>query len=115
MVGSLVLIPNARRAWKGPEIRPKRCSQVCAEACFVFHKSAGYATAQTDTVAGIDGGNHCYCGAPADLHTASVQAKSVPLAECQTTPCRGPGGSRTNCGGQDRLIAYSFECAGGDV
>ena len=60
-------------------------------------------------VAGIDGGNHCYCGAPADLTKAKAKAK--PLAECQTMSCRGDRREKkTNCGGEDRMIAYTFAC-----
>ena len=76
---------------------------VCAEACAK--------TAKHDAVAGIDGGNHCYCGALVDTKTATAKAKVKPLAECQTMACRGDTRIKNNCGGDNRLVAYTFACA----
>ena len=52
------------------------------------------------------------CGAASDLATKAAAASKVALPECSTMACRG-GGERekTDCGGQDRLIAYTFHCS----
>jgi hypothetical protein len=82
------------------------CAEACAEAAARRHKGGA-----KDVVAGIDGGNHCYCGAPGNLTTAAAAAKRRPLAECQTMACRGDERIKKNCGGENRLIAYSDACA----
>jgi len=82
-----------------PQTHDRRPIAVCAEACAKVSKH----------VAGIDGGNHCYCGAASDLTNATSKAK--PLAECQTMACRGDPRIKADCGGENRLIAYTFVCA----
>ena len=92
---------------------------MCAQACYLASSRAAGARARTigggtlgsDSVAGIDGGNHCYCGTPAALASAAALKAKRPLAECQAMACRGdPNGEKANCGGENRLIAYTFAC-----
>ena len=52
------------------------------------------------TMAGIDAGNHCWCGAELDLKSAAARAKNRPLAECQVTPCHADPNQK--CGGTNR-------------
>ena len=81
-----------------PQTHDLTTIDVCAQACSKAAKS----------VAGIDGGNHCYCGSTSDLSKAKTQSK--PVSQCQTMPCRGDRRIKSNCGGENRLIAYSFAC-----
>ena len=73
----------------------------CASAC------AGLRLA----VAGIDGGNHCFCGSAADLAAAAAGSHSRPQAECQSAPCHAAPAEK--CGGTGRLLAYNFSCSPG--
>jgi hypothetical protein len=86
-----------------PQTHDRTTVKVCAAAC------AG-TKAKRDAVAGIDGGNHCYCGAAGDLAKAAAKAKARPAAECQAMACRGDARITRDCGGQNRLIAYAFAC-----
>eukprot|EP01047_Picozoa_sp_COSAG01_P035551 COSAG01_NODE_2737_length_7163_cov_3.140572_6_plen_122_part_00 len=81
-----------------PQTHDKTTHEVCAEACSKINS----------TVTGIDGGNHCYCGTAHDL--ASKVASKVALEECSTMACRGDRRETTNCGGENRLIAFKFHC-----
>ena len=70
------------------------------------------------TVAGIDGGNHCWCGGLADLDSATAKQQARPTAEC--TPkdcpmksrdgCSCSGDPAERCGAAQRLMAYEFTC-----
>ena len=60
------------------------------------------------TLAGIDAGNHCWCGAEANLDNPGARAKNRPLAECEVTPCHADKDEK--CGGTDRLLVYNFSC-----
>ena len=81
-----------------PLTHDKTTLQVCASACFEG----------THSLAGIDEGNHCYCGDEIDLKGAAVRAKGRPLSECEATPCHANKNQR--CGGIDRILVYSFHC-----
>jgi hypothetical protein len=73
------------------------CAVVCQNANF--------------SVAGVDAGNHCYCGNPADLKAAT--SKAVPLSQCNSnTAVGGCSGnhSDTFCGAIGRMLTYSFAC-----
>lgn len=70
--------------------------EVCAAACFE----------QKLPVAGIDDGNHCYCGAAGSLdHAVSLLR---PLAECETTSCYSDKAEK--CGGKGRMLVYPYVC-----
>ena len=91
MSGSLLPVPE-------PATHDKTTLEVCASACFDGQH----------TLAGIDAGNHCWCGAESDLSGAAAKAKSRPLAECESTPCHADKAEK--CGGTDRLLVYHFAC-----
>ena len=59
-------------------------------------------------VAGIDGGNHCFCGSVVNLEAAARSTR--PIAECQTSNCSGDRTER--CGASGRLFAFNFTCRG---
>ena len=89
--GSLLPVPE-------PSTHDKVTLQVCASACFDGKHG----------LAGIDGGNHCWCGSESDLRSAAARAKNKPLAECEVTPCHADKDQK--CGGTDRLLVYAFTC-----
>jgi hypothetical protein len=68
----------------------------CASACFDAKR----------TVAGIDGGNHCWCGGPL---AAGAGALKRPASECEVSACHGNHAEK--CGGTNRLKVYSFHCS----
>lgn len=75
----------------------------CASACAALQLEA----------AGIDGGNHCFCGDLADVESAAARARSRPIAECEASACHGdPVGEPNGCGGPGRLLVYDFICDG---
>ena len=90
--GSLLPTPE-------PSTHDKSTLEVCALACF----------GQKHVLAGIDEGNHCYCGGEANLDSAAARAKNRPLAECQVTPCKADPSEK--CGGVDRLLVYRYNCS----
>ena len=94
--GSVLPVPE-------PATHDKTTLQVCAAACFADRRQGVF-----NTLAGIDAGNHCYCGTAADLATAAAQASIRPLAECQASPCHADKDQR--CGGIGRLLVYNFSC-----
>jgi hypothetical protein len=73
----------------------------CASACVSLRLA----------VAGIDGGNHCFCGSVADLASAAARSHSRPQNECQSTRCHAAPAEK--CGGNGRLLAYNFSCSPG--
>lgn len=83
-----------------PALHDKVTRPACAAACH----GLGY------TLAGIDAGNHCFCGNASDLNSAAAKARSRPAGECQASPCHADLDQR--CGGDGRLLAYSFVCDG---
>ena len=99
--GSILPVPE-------PATHDKVTLEVCAAACYADRRQGVF-----NTLAGIDAGNHCWCGTAADVATAAAQASVRPLAECQVSPCHADKGQR--CGGVDRLLVYSFTCAHGDT
>jgi hypothetical protein len=79
-----------------PQVHDKVTFDTCASACSTFGSS----------LAGIDAGNHCYCGKAV---AAGASAYSRPMPECQTTPCHANPNEK-GCGGVHRMLVYSFEC-----
>eukprot|EP01049_Picozoa_sp_SAG25_P008245 SAG25_NODE_728_length_5697_cov_2.400322_1_plen_427_part_00 len=94
--GSVLPVPE-------PATHDKVTLQVCAAACFADRHQGVF-----NDLAGIDAGNHCYCGTAADLATTVAQASRRPLAECQASPCHADKDQK--CGGIDRLLVYNFSC-----
>ena len=89
-----------------PATHDRTTLEICAAACFEDRRQGVF-----NTLAGIDGGNHCWCGTEADAGSAAAKAKARPLAECQASPCHADKGQK--CGGVDRLLVYSFVCTPG--
>lgn len=79
-----------------PQLHNKVTQSVCASACHALNF----------TVAGIDGGNHCFCGNPSDLASAIAKARTRPATECQASPCHADPSQK--CGGDGRMLAFSF-------
>lgn len=77
----------------------------CGAACYALKPHANF------TIAGIDDGKSCFCGAPSDMETAAAKARSVDKTQCIGTPCGGDP-KETECGGPGRLLAYSYTCDG---
>ena len=90
--GSYGLLPHAQT-----QLHDLVTLENCAGACAVIKQP----------VAGVDGGNHCSCGAAADVAKLSGLAK--PISECQTSPCHANANEK-QCGGAGRMIAYTFAC-----
>jgi len=91
-----------------PGTHDKTTLQVCAAACYEDRHQGVF-----NTLAGIDAGNHCFCGTESDIASAAVRAKIRPLAECEVSPCHAD--KQQKCGGVDRLLVYSFVCTPGDT
>ena len=83
-----------------PHLHDKVTLPACASACH----GLSYA------VAGIDGGNHCWCGNASDLSSAGAKARARPAGECQVSSCHADPSEK--CGGAGRLLAYGFVCDG---
>ena len=84
----------------------------CAAACYALKPHANF------TVAGVDDGKSCFCGAPADMETSVAKARLVDKTQCSGTPCGGDP-RETECGGPGRLLTYDYTCdsrdeSGGD-
>ena len=99
--GSVLPVPE-------PGTHDKTTLQVCAAACYEDRHQGVF-----NTLAGIDAGNHCFCGTESDIASAAVRAKIRPLAECEVSPCHAD--KQQKCGGVDRLLVYSFVCTPGDT
>lgn len=77
-------------------VHDKTTLELCAAACFEAKLA----------VAGIDAGNHCYCGAAGSLdHSASLVR---PIAECEADPCYADKSEK--CGGKGRMLTFPFNC-----
>jgi polygalacturonase len=79
------------------------------------------------TVAGIDTGNHCRCGTPAELVLAKGRLLPAAVCDAPAWPCTGvccgpsapasckagkcTGKSAEHCGNKGALMAYTFSCA----
>ena len=83
-----------------PQLHDKVTQPACASACHAL----------SYTVAGIDGGNHCFCGNASDLTSTESKARARPAGECQASACHADPSEK--CGGDGRLLAYSFVCDG---
>ena len=71
----------------------------CASQCFYFKHP----------VAGVEGGNHCWCGNATNLASPAAKSRVRPAAECAATNCTGAKSER--CGGSMRMFAYTFNCS----
>lgn len=81
-----------------PQIHDKVTFESCASAC-------GDSLGST-ALAGIDAGNHCYCG---KVLAAGATAYSRPMMECQTSSCHADP-TEKGCGGVHRMLVYGIEC-----
>lgn len=77
-----------------PQLHDHVTFEACASACF----------SATMTLAGIDAGNHCFCG-----NATPASARARPVSECETMACHGDP-SEKGCGGEHRLMVYNFTC-----
>ena len=80
-------------------VHRKTSLETCASACH---------TAKL-TVAGVNAGSDCFCGAATDLNTPRAMARSRPKAECMASFCDADP-SEKECGGPGRLLAFQFTC-----
>ena len=73
------------------------------------------------SAAGVDTGNHCRCGVPAQLATSEAKELIRPMAECLVSNCtaastgcvcRAVGGCPCDekCGGAGRMLAWAVNC-----
>eukprot|EP01047_Picozoa_sp_COSAG01_P057284 COSAG01_NODE_6603_length_3585_cov_3.013483_2_plen_823_part_00 len=76
--------------------------EACAAAC--------YKSSPTSGLGGVMDGNRCFCGKLADLATAAAKARSIPKAQCETTPCVGNPARERGCGGAETMLVYAFTC-----
>lgn len=83
-----------------PSVADKLTLETCAAACFA---------ADPTGLAGVVGGDRCFCGTEANLSSAAAQARSEPKATCETVACRGNPGER-GCGGVGTMLAYAYSC-----
>ena len=80
-----------------PQVHDLVTFEACASACFGIN----------NTLAGIDEGNHCYCGNA--VPPAAAAARSRPMAECSANACHANSAEK-ECGGPDRMVVYDFVC-----
>jgi hypothetical protein len=86
-----------------PSVHGKLTLESCASACYKAKL----------TLAGVEGGSDCFCGAASDLSTPAAKARSLPdKAVCEAIPCDGDGAEK-GCGGKGAMLAYQFTCDNG--
>ena len=78
------------------QLHDKVTYESCASACAALNASY---------LAGIDGGNHCFCGAL----IAGAEALARPMVECEATACHA-NPKQKDCGGKNRMLVYNFSC-----
>ena len=76
-----------------PALHDRVTQNNCAAAC----------AADKLTLAGIDAGNHCFCGAT----VATAKARERPMGECDLH-CHG--NTSQLCGGGGRMVVYTYTC-----
>ena len=80
----------------------KLTMEACGAACH---------TTDPTSLAGVMGGDRCFCGKPADLATAAAKARSIASrAQCETVPCKGDPTRERGCGGVSTMLVYAFTC-----
>lgn len=90
---SFLALPNHQ-----PQLHDKVSFESCASTCSSLYGST--------SLAGIDAGNHCYCG---KALAAGASSYSRPMPECQTSSCHADP-TEKGCGGLHRMLVYSIEC-----
>ena len=80
-----------------PQLHDHVTLESCAAAC---HRARL-------ALAGVDAGNHCWCGA--SVAAAAAQLRLRPRAECEASVCHGNTSERV-CGGVGRMLVYSYSC-----
>jgi hypothetical protein len=73
----------------------------CGAECYKTNPSS---------LAGVVGGDRCFCGNAADLATTAAKALAAPKGTCETMTCKGNAGERV-CGGPAMLLVYAYSCA----
>ena len=62
-------------------VSTKLTLEACAAACYKNDPTS---------LAGVMGGDHCFCGKSADLASPAAKARSIAArAQCETVPCKG--------------------------
>ena len=79
-----------------PQLHDKVTFQACASACYGIQ----------NTLAGIDGGNHCFCG---NSLAPGAAGRSRPMSECAENACHANSAEK-DCGGHDRMVVFDFDC-----
>lgn len=77
---------------------------------------AGLCAASSMPLAGIDGGNHCWCGPDGAASTAAAAAHAAPMGQCIVASCPGKygdhcsctGNTSERCGAVGRLLVYNY-------
>jgi hypothetical protein len=79
-------------------------------------ESCGAACYETNptSLAGVVGGDRCFCGTAADLATATAKALSAPKGTCETMACKGNVDEQV-CGGAGMLLVYAYSCEVGRI
>ena len=85
-----------------PKVGAKMTLETCAAACYARSSAAA-------ELAGVSGGDECFCGTSADLSSAAAKALSRPKTECATSACAGDPHEK-ECGGAGRLLVYAYSC-----
>ena len=78
-----------------PQLHDKVTLENCAGACDVLKLQ----------LAGIEAGNHCWCGPSV---SGVPVARDLPAAECQVDRCHGD--TAELCGGGGRMLVYGYAC-----
>ena len=84
-----------------PQLHDKVTFEACASVCFGLNMNSRYQ-------AGIDAGNHCFCG---NLMPGAVALRR-PASECGASTCHADP-TETNCGGLGRMVVYNYTCRHG--
>eukprot|EP00935_MAST-01C_sp_MAST-1C-sp1_P002031 g2031.t1 len=109
-----VLLPESR-----PELHDHVTLEDCASACYSTSGGGGDEGMEVMVAAGIEGGNHCFCGHANALSAPTARALARPISECQVaacpmtykSQCACTGAPATErCGAPGRLLAYNFSC-----
>jgi hypothetical protein len=82
-----------------PNYQPQVHDRVTLEDC------AGACDDVKMPLAGVDAGNHCWCGHSV---TGVPAARERPQAECEVDRCHG--NTSELCGGDLRMLVYNFAC-----
>ena len=97
----LVLGPYRVLPLYQPQLHDKVTFEACASVCAGLNGRMSHP-------AGIDAGNHCFCG---NLLPGAAALRR-PASECGTSACHADPTER-NCGGLGRMVVYNYTCRHG--